>query len=95
MDTVLMQWLAAVGWTAFTWALAGLLVVNGAAAVLFVMRGNRDLVQRWTTWWLAVNLLLVAVGVGVPTITTVTRLAITAARAVAPNALWAQRQTPD
>lgn len=95
MNTVLTQWLAGIGWTAFAWALAGLLLLNGAAALLWVMRGSRDMVQRWTSLWLAGNLLLVAVGLGVPTLTTAARLGLAGARAVTPSALWASPPPAD
>ncbi|MBL0937874.1 MAG: hypothetical protein IBJ03_03205 [Gemmatimonadaceae bacterium] len=92
MDTVT-QWLASVGWTAFAWAFAGLLIVNGAAAILWVMQGSRETVQKWTSAWLAANLLLVTIGLGVPTLTTAARLGIAGARAVTPNATWATSDT--
>lgn len=79
------QWLAGVGWIAFTWALAALILLNVGAFVLFSARGNRDHVARNTSWWLAANLLLIAIGVGVPAITAVARLALVAARVVLPD----------
>lgn len=87
MQVPLTQWLAGVGWIAFTWALAALILVNAAAFLLFSARGNRDHVARYTSWWLAANLLLIAIGVGVPAITAVARLALVAARVVLPEAV--------
>jgi hypothetical protein len=68
--------LARVGWAAFTVALAGLLLLNGAAIALWVWRKDRALVQRWVAPWLAGNVLLVLVGVGVPAVTSAARLVI-------------------
>lgn len=93
MDTVLTEWLAGVGWRAFTWALAGLLLLNGAAAIMFVLQGSRGMVQRWTSAWLAGNLLLLAVGIGVPAATSLARLAVTVAQRAVPTSVWADAQT--
>jgi hypothetical protein len=85
MQPSLMQWLASVGWTAFTWALAGLLLLNVGAVALLILRRDRHAVQRYTSFWLAGNLLLVAVGVGIPAITAVARLALLGASTVVPE----------
>jgi hypothetical protein len=85
MQTSLLQWLANVGWTAFTWSLGGLLLLNVGAAAFMLTRGSRDVVQRFTGLWLAANLLLLAVGVGVPAITAIARLTLLAVRAVVPE----------
>lgn len=89
MQATLTQWLAGVGWTAFTWALAALILVNVGAFVLFTSRGDRSLVERYTSWWLAANFFLLAIGVGVPAITAVARLAILGASAVLPDVFFA------
>lgn len=94
MESSLLQWLTGIGWTAFTWALGGLLLLNGAAVTLWIVKPDRMLVQRYTSLWLAGNLLLVAIGVGVPTITAVARLAVMGARAVTPGTNWLPTQTP-
>jgi nitrate reductase gamma subunit len=85
MQSSLMQWLASVGWTAFTWALAGLLLLNAGAVALLIRRRDRHMVQRYTSLWLAGNLLLVTVGVGIPAITAVARLALLGASTVVPE----------
>lgn len=89
MQASLTQWLAGIGWTAFTWALAALILVNVGAFVLFTSRGDRSLVERYTSWWLAANFLLLAIGVGIPAITAVARLAILGASAVLPGVVVA------
>lgn len=95
MDRTLLQWLAGIGWTAFTWSLAALLLLNIASAIWFFSRADRSSVQRYTSWWLAGNLLLVTIGVGVPTITAVARLAVMAARAAIPTGNLSPIQTPE
>lgn len=85
MQATLMQWLSGIGWTAFVWALGALILLNVGAFVLFVSRGDRSLVERYTPWWLAANLLLVGIGVGIPAITAVARLAVLGASAVLPG----------
>ncbi len=94
MDTVLTEWLAGIGWRAFTWALAGLLLLNGAAAISFVLHGSRGLVQRWTSLWLAGNLLLLAMGIGVPAVTAMARLVVTVTQRAVPASVWQLGQTP-
>ncbi len=89
MQATLTQWLAGISGTAFTWALAALIVVNVSAFVVFSTRGDRQLVERYTPWWLATNFFLLAIGVGIPAITAVTRLVILGASAVVPDALFA------
>lgn len=84
MQATVTQWLAGIGWTAFVWALGAIVVLNVGAFALFVARGDRSLVERYTPWWLAVNLLLLSIGVGIPAVTAVTRLAILGASAVLP-----------
>lgn len=94
MDTVLTEWLAGMGWRAFTWSLAGLLLLNGAAAIAFVLQGSRGLVQRWTSVWLAGNLLLLAVGIGVPATTSTARVVVSVAQLSVPTSVWADAETP-
>jgi hypothetical protein len=94
MESSLLQWLTGIGWTAFTWALGGLLLLNGLAISLLIVKRDQTLVQRYTSLWLAANLLLVAIGVGVPTVTAVARLAVMGARAVTPDVNWLPGQTP-
>lgn len=94
MESSLLQWLTGIGWTAFTWSLGGLLLLNGLAITLWITKRDRSLVQRYTSFWLAANLLLVAIGVGVPTVTAVARLAVMGARAVTPGVNWFPGETP-
>lgn len=95
MDSSLLQWLAGIGWTAFSWALAGLLLLNAAAVTMLIVSRDRTLVQRFTSLWLAGNLLLLCIGVGVPSVTAVARLAVMGAKAVIPNAVSFAASAPD
>lgn len=85
MDVTVLTWLQRVGWSAFTWALVGMLLVNGAALFVYIWKRERSLVNSWTGPVLAANILLVAIGVGVPLITSVARLAILGMRGVIPG----------
>jgi hypothetical protein len=78
MDATLVSWLDSVGRTAFTWSLGLFLAVNAAAAIGFVLRRDRALVNRWTSRILAIDLLLLGAGVGVPLVTTMTRMTVSA-----------------
>lgn len=84
MTSDLARWLTTIGWTAFVWALAGLFLVNGAAIAAWVWKKDRTLVQRWVAPWLAANLLLVLIGVGVPAATSAVRLVLIAVEGSAP-----------
>ena len=85
MLTSLAHWLGSLGWTAFAGALGALLVLNAASVALLLTRRDRELVQRYTALWLAVNLLLIAIGVGIPAITAVARLTLMGLGAVVPD----------
>ncbi len=85
MDVTALSWLQSIGWGAFTWALAGVLLVNSAALFAFLWKRERSLVNAWTGPFLAANIVLVAVGIGVPMITSAARLAIIGIRSVVPD----------
>ena len=78
MDASFVAWLDAVGSTAFAWSLAAFVVVNGAAAALFFLKRDRTLVNKWTGRVLAIDLLLLGSGVGVPVVASLTRVAVSA-----------------
>lgn len=85
MDVTLSSWLQNVGWGAFTWAFAGVLLVNGAALFAFVWKRERSLVNVWTGPVLAINIVLVAIGIGVPMVTSTARLAIMGMKSMIPG----------
>jgi len=76
MESSIVEWLANVGSKAFAWSLGIFLIVNAAAAIAFMVRRDRALVNRWAGRVLAVDLLLVGTGVGVPLMTTVARMTV-------------------
>ncbi len=95
MELTVLHWLRTVGWSAFTLALGGLFVVNAIAIVAFLAKRDRRLVNTWTGPVVAANILLVAIGVGVPLVTSVARLAIMGARGVVPSMLFQQNDASD
>lgn len=66
MDLTIVSILDSVRGVAITLAIGGFVVVNGVAAVAFLGTRSRAMVQKWTSPWLAANLLLLGVGAGVP-----------------------------
>jgi hypothetical protein len=68
MPDAIIPWLDQIRSTVFWLCAAGLVAVDlGAAAVVMATR-SRALVNRWTGPVLAVNLVLLGVGVGVPVV---------------------------
>lgn len=78
METALLDWLARTGSRAFTFSLGAFVLVNGAAIAAVMVTRDRSLVNRWTGRLLAANLVLAGTGLGIPLLTTVTRLGILA-----------------
>ncbi len=70
------DWLGTFGATAFRWSVLAFVVINGLAIATVVVTRDRTLVNRWTGRLLGANLLLVATGIGIPLMATVTRLAV-------------------
>ncbi len=87
MDISVLGWLQRVGWSAFTWALAGLLLVNAIALFAFFWKREKSLVNAWTGPVLATNVVLIAIGIGVPVVTSAARLAILGMRSMVPEIL--------
>lgn len=78
MENALLEWLARVGTSAFTYSALAFVLINGAAIAAVVVTRDRSLVNRWTGRLLAANLVLAGTGLGIPLATTVTRLGIMA-----------------
>jgi hypothetical protein len=78
MDSSFVAWLDAVGTTAFAWSLGAFVAINGVAAALFVLKRDRAVVNKWTGRVLAVDLLLVGTGIGVPVVASLTSAAVSA-----------------
>lgn len=95
MDHWLHDLLSRLGWAAFTLAFGSWLLLNGGAALLLWWKRDCALVQRYTSWWVALNVLLLAIGVGVPAMTAAAQLAVRALQPVrAPAAILTTAQTP-
>ena len=81
METAILDWLSRIGTTAFYWSLGLFVIINSVAAMLFISRQNREFVNRWTSRVLAIDLLLLGTGVGIPLVTGLTRLTVSAVSA--------------
>ena len=77
MGTTL-SWLDGVGSTAFTLSAIAFVSLNAIALVGVFLTRDRGLVNRWTPHFLAVNLLLLGTGLGVPLAALAARSVITA-----------------
>lgn len=78
MQSTVVSWLDGVGALAFTvsaWAFVGL---NAFALAVLAWKRDRALVNRWTSGFLAVNLVLLGTGLGVPLLTFTARTALVA-----------------
>lgn len=76
MDSGILDWLSHIGALAFYWSLGLFVVINAAAALMFSKRRNREMVNRWTGRLLAVDLMLIGTGVGVPLVAGMAKLAV-------------------
>ena len=66
MEAAILAWLNDVALRAFGLSLFLLLALDGLFAVVLFATRDRALVNRWTSRLLAVNLVLVGTGIGVP-----------------------------
>ena len=64
--------------TAFRLSALAFLLVNGAAAAAFILTRDRHLVNRWTSRLVAIDILLLGAGVGVPVVANAMRLVVSA-----------------
>ena len=76
MESGILGWLEAVGSSAFRWSAIAFVLVNSAAIAAVVLTRDRAIVNRWTARLLAANLGIAATGLGIPLLTTVSRLAV-------------------
>lgn len=81
MEATIVQWLSDFGTQVFLWSLGIFVVVNSVAAIVYLVRRDRTQVNRWTSRILAADLLLVGAGVGVPIVTTLTKMTVNAVAA--------------
>lgn len=78
MDVDILQWLGSLSSTVVRLSVVLFVVVNAVALAVFAVKRDRSLVQRWTSPWLATNVVLVGAGVGTPLLIGITKFAITA-----------------
>ena len=76
MEARLLEWLQSIGWTAFWVAVTLFVVINGFGLAMLIARRDRALVNTWTSRFLAANLVLAGTGLGIPLLTTISRLAV-------------------
>lgn len=66
MEPSVVAFFDAVQSTAFTFSLWAFVALNGVALAAILVTRSRAVVQRWTSPWLALNLLLLGTGAGIP-----------------------------
>lgn len=78
METTVATVLDSIRHLAFTLSLWAFVAVNVTAAAVVVITRNRSLVQRFTSPWLATNIILLGTGVGVPLVAGVAKSVVEA-----------------
>jgi hypothetical protein len=73
--------IGAFGATLFRWSALAFVIVNGLAVAAVVVTRSRDVVNRWTSRLVAVNLLLLTTGVGVPAVAQAMKMVVQAVSA--------------
>jgi hypothetical protein len=76
MQTAVVDWLDHVGSAAFTMSAWAFVILNGAGVAVLTWKRDRSLVNRWTSRFLAVNLMLLGMGLGIPVAAMAVRTAI-------------------
>ncbi len=76
MDSSFAVWLDQVGSLAIAWSLGLFIAVNAVAAWFFFARRDRELVNKWTSRVLAIDLLLIGSGVGIPVAASLAKFAV-------------------
>jgi hypothetical protein len=76
VETELTLWLSDAGRFAFRVSAALFVALNLAAAAVFLTWRDRSLVQRWTSPWLAANLILIGTGAGIPALAAMARIVV-------------------
>jgi len=82
MEAQIVSWLSGISSTVFRIAATLFVVVNLAAVAAVVTTRSRDLVNRWSSPWLATNLLLLGAGLGVPLLAAMAKVAVRAMAAM-------------
>ncbi len=78
MDAAITNWLSAFSGSVFRTCAALFVLLNVGAVGLLVVTRSRSLVQRWTSPWLAANLILLGAGAGIPLVAGIAKAAVQA-----------------
>lgn len=78
MDAQILEWLSAVSGTVFRLAAGLFVAVNLLAAGALALTRSREVVNRWTSPWIAANLALLVAGIGVPLLIGLTKFLVQA-----------------
>jgi len=92
MDAAITTWLSSVSGFVFRACAVLFVVLNVGAVGLVATTRSRALVQRWTSPWLAANLLLVGAGAGVPLMAGIAKAAVRAVSGGAPAVVQVDRK---
>lgn len=76
MQITIVDWLDRVGSTSFALSAWAFVLLNGFAALAMLRTRDTGLVNRWTSRFLAANLVLLGTGLGIPAATFAARTAI-------------------
>jgi hypothetical protein len=76
MQVTIVDWLGRVGSTAFALSAWAFVLLNGLAVLALLRTRDTGLVNRWTSRFLAANLVLLGTGLGIPAATFAARTAI-------------------
>jgi hypothetical protein len=76
MQAEVVAWLDRFGSTAFTLSAWAFVILNAAGAAVIAWKRDRTMVNRWTSRFLAANLVLLGTGLGVPVAALAVRSAI-------------------
>lgn len=78
MNDAISAWLGDAGSLAWQVGVVLLVIVNVAAVAVISVTRDRGLVNRWTSRWLGLNIGLIGFGAGVPLLTGLLRMALSA-----------------
>lgn len=85
MEASMLAWLERMGSSVLFWAVAALLLIDAVAITAVVITRDRALVNRWTGWVLAANLMLIGVGAGGQAVAFVGKMTVTTVAALLPT----------
>jgi len=78
MPGAIISWLDGVGSTAFSLSAVAFVLLNGAGIAAVFLTRDRGFVNRWTSRFLAANLVLLGTGLGIPLATLAARTVVNA-----------------